>query len=771
MNSIRISRGTSSYLAALNPVLDAGEPCLETDTGRVKYGDGTTPWNLLAYPSGSSALPGSENSSSGQNSLAVGGFLNTASGENSLIAGGRNNIASGLNSAVVGGQDNAVSGANSSVFGGSENLVSGDGSSSFGASNEVSSDLGASFGMEAVASMRGQKSFSGGSNRSPGDAQHSLYNLRGLTTLDTLSPLFLDGEGLQLEIEENYTWYFEASVVALYSDGTASNWIVRGLANRPAGGGASIEGQNLVDSWDASGGSVSVTAEGNNIVVTATGPADKDGAWHATFTTAEVKCKPPLSSDIFVDIISGSDIVSMDVSMSGGDSSMHPAFDPAIRDYCVHAPYGSSADYTLTINGTPQSGTIEVNKTLHVMRGLEEYFIKIIPADLPVPTVLEKNAGYRPGYYLLNPSQATGAPYFVVYDENMVPVWYMHDDYGNGFALHWGGNDKLVTHRWSSSTPRYIIQLGMNSMTGYGHVMLNDARNYSPIWECHESHGIRAPASRAGNFISMTYQHGCSGSYVSGNGIYIQELSPDGQTIVWEWYSDDYFDLSQHHDHFHANSIDVHPVTGDILVSVRHPGGGFCVDYQTKEVKWVLVGDVCYGCTYTTGTLQSVSRPGQNLNTKWLSVFGDPYGPPSGNHDARWHADVPPLTPGNDVVSFFDDRTNGGNARGVIYEIDLVNSRAIFRAHAHSNSPSYSQGSYTLVKELDGSWSHLPNYHDQSPSFVEYNNGTSLDPNQNVVFVVGLPNPGSYYRTVKVRPDQLDIDFMRTTSGRQLTVL
>ncbi|NDD53263.1 hypothetical protein EBZ39_05215 [bacterium] len=765
---INVSRGTSSYLSALNPVLDSGEPCLETDTGKMKYGDGTTPWNLLDYSSGTTVLPGVDNSSTGQDGLAVGGLSNSASGENSFVAGGRNNIASALNSAVVAGQENTVSGSNSSSFGGSENLVSGDNSASFGLSNEVSSDYGIAFGTEAVSVMHGQKAFSGGSNNAPGDAQYSIYNLRGITTSDTPASLFLDGEGLHLEIQEFSTWHFESNVTAIYDDGTASNWIVRGLVSRPGSGDASIEGQNLVESWDDAGGSVSVTAEGSDIVVAATGPSDKNGSWHATFTTVEVKSKPPLSSDIFVDIISSSDIVSMDVSLSGGDSAMYPSFDPGIHDYCVHAPSGSSASYTLTINGDAQTGTIDVNKTLHVMRGLDEYFIKIIPSNLPVPTISQKNPGYVPGYYLMNMQQATGAPYFVVYNENMVPVWYMHDNYGDGFALHWGGQDRLVTHRWAGSSPRYIIQLSMNAMSGYGHVMLNDERNHNPIWECHESHGIVAPASRAGNFISMTYAYGCGGTYMTGNGIYIQELSPDGQDIVWEWYSNDYFDIVNYTDHFHSNSIDVHPVTGDILVSNRHNGGGFCVDYQTKEVKWVLVGDPC--CS-STGTMQSVSRPGQNLNTKWLSVFGDPYGPPAGNHDARWHVNIEPLTPGNDIVSFFDDRSNGGNARGVVYEIDMANNRAIFRAHAHSNTPSYSQGGYTLVKELDGSWSHLPNYHDQSPSFVEYNNGSSLDPNQNVVFVVDLPNSGNYYRTVKVRPDQLNIDFMRTTSGRQLTVL
>lgn len=42
-------RGTASALTAANEVLYSGEWCLETDTGRAKYGDGITAWNDLDY--------------------------------------------------------------------------------------------------------------------------------------------------------------------------------------------------------------------------------------------------------------------------------------------------------------------------------------------------------------------------------------------------------------------------------------------------------------------------------------------------------------------------------------------------------------------------------------------------------------------------------------------------------------------------------------------------------------------------------------------------
>lgn len=46
---IQLRRDTAVNWSTINPVLSSGEPGLETDTGRIKYGDGTTVWENLAY--------------------------------------------------------------------------------------------------------------------------------------------------------------------------------------------------------------------------------------------------------------------------------------------------------------------------------------------------------------------------------------------------------------------------------------------------------------------------------------------------------------------------------------------------------------------------------------------------------------------------------------------------------------------------------------------------------------------------------------------------
>lgn len=46
---IQIRRDTAADWTTNNPVLAEGEPGYETDTGKIKYGDGSTAWNSLAY--------------------------------------------------------------------------------------------------------------------------------------------------------------------------------------------------------------------------------------------------------------------------------------------------------------------------------------------------------------------------------------------------------------------------------------------------------------------------------------------------------------------------------------------------------------------------------------------------------------------------------------------------------------------------------------------------------------------------------------------------
>jgi hypothetical protein len=47
--SIQLRRDTSANWSSVNPTLLQGEPGLETDTGKLKVGDGVNAWNVLDY--------------------------------------------------------------------------------------------------------------------------------------------------------------------------------------------------------------------------------------------------------------------------------------------------------------------------------------------------------------------------------------------------------------------------------------------------------------------------------------------------------------------------------------------------------------------------------------------------------------------------------------------------------------------------------------------------------------------------------------------------
>jgi hypothetical protein len=55
---IQLRRDTASAWAASNPVLLAGEVGVETDTRRLKIGDGETSWADLGYTGGGAAFLG-----------------------------------------------------------------------------------------------------------------------------------------------------------------------------------------------------------------------------------------------------------------------------------------------------------------------------------------------------------------------------------------------------------------------------------------------------------------------------------------------------------------------------------------------------------------------------------------------------------------------------------------------------------------------------------------------------------------------------------------
>lgn len=739
---IRIRRGTSSYFAAQNPVLESGEPCLEIDTGKIKYGDGVTPWNQLEYAATGDVLPGTNNEVTGTDGFAVGGADNTVSGSRAATLGGIANTASGINAVTLGGNTNTASGLNSLAC-----------------------------GKNAVAAKESQFALSAGSFFVPGDAQFSVYNLRATTENDIPTRMYINGVSGYLTLAPGAAWAFEVKVSAYDISATMSGaWTIRGSIYRDYSNNISLSGTPIVETIAAawpSGSGVSVAADNatNSLAINVTGAVAHQIQWAATVLSTELISEEPLVSDMFVEIPATAAVTSLAVTVDG--NNMQPAFNPNIHDYVVWSNtdfYSSSLrNYSVTINGgSAITGSATVNKALHIKAGAQHYFVRILPSDFPaLPTISTKTNAYIPGYYLAAPVGA----YMAVYDSNAVPVWYTYNDSSlcEVISLHAGADkNKLMTNGTTNNCPRWAINIGKNELTAKPYTIINpDTRGGYHTWEVHESHAVKGPPGRKGNVIYESYDN---------TGFYIQEQNPQGQ-IVWEWWSDDYFNTS-YADYFHLNSVDVNPVTGNILVSCRHNGAVFAIDYATKNIIWIISGSgYCYG-----GTLAAVVKSNMTQNTKWLTPQGEPsvsgsqYNGTDSQHDARWHVDFAPLTPGNDIISISDNQSCAFRpARGVVYEIDLVNSLAINRAQG--NSPYGNTdccGSYTFLKANDTLYSGTMFLHGDSPNTVEFN-FSSTGAYQGVVFEMTLSGP--WYRAIKVRPDFFNLNYLRTTAGRVPTIL
>ncbi len=84
--TIKVTRATAARWLELDPVLAAGEPGFEKDTNKLKIGDGTTAWSLLAYVAGGSSGGGTiwlEGSGVPDNGTGTEGsyYINTLNGD------------------------------------------------------------------------------------------------------------------------------------------------------------------------------------------------------------------------------------------------------------------------------------------------------------------------------------------------------------------------------------------------------------------------------------------------------------------------------------------------------------------------------------------------------------------------------------------------------------------------------------------------------------------------------------------------------------------
>lgn len=238
---------------------------------------------------------GESNTASGGDATVGGGAGNKATNSYATIAGGNNNAASGHSSVIGGGKDNTVSGSEATISGGNQNTVSGSYGTVPGGSN-------------AKAFNFGQMAYASGRFAETGDAQTSVYVLRGTTTSSNQVELFLDGNDQRMTVPSDTTWTFEILIVgrsATYGDtfsagATTAGYHFRGVIERNSMGfvdNTFLEGSFFAgsltktiqfeddSSWDAT-----VEADDTNhaLIIKVVGSADRNVRWVATVRTVEV---------------------------------------------------------------------------------------------------------------------------------------------------------------------------------------------------------------------------------------------------------------------------------------------------------------------------------------------------------------------------------------------------------------------------------------------------------------------------------------------------
>jgi hypothetical protein len=613
------------------------------------------------------------------------------------------------------------------------------------------------------------------------------------------------------------------------------------------------------------------------------------GVWNRPLTTAEIQTlyaggdgyalpqptAPQIDYEAFVTLNVDGPITTVTAAITGNTNTLFPAFNPAITDYGIltsSVTAGTAVTYTVTVNGVANAGVSAVGKLIRITNGTDDYYIRLWPSDLPLGTITtQPTAAYVPGYYITTSRRDINVNnYNIVYNEHGVPVWYVSNAGTPHLAQHGNDRNKVGVSR-NGTGARFSMEIKNDAIETPEFNFLPTVRNgntYQYNFGNHEFLEIKSPPAHRGNIIYNTFvtQPAAGSQAITDKafGVYIQEQTPQN-TIGWEWWTSDRFDqttLARNASFFHMNSVDIHPVTGDMLLSCRQCSAIVCVDRATKDVKWVI-----QGASQPWGGILQTANQYTVDNAKWLELEGEPeldgyqYLGPEGQHHARWAVNVDPLTPGNDVVSIFDNQAgffpgstgvpkavsalvqdgttvtgtatghgfvtgsyvkvvganeaifngvfavtvvnsstftytvtaagtatatgtitatraltywphsaNSPAARGVIYEIDLTNEKAIHRASVFApNGTSGYLGSYQIMLHDNGSFSHVLNFTQLHPPLVEYGDaGDGASPGA-IIFAVDFP--GDLYRITKVPKDYFDIDYLRATAGLTPTVV
>lgn len=173
-----------------------------------------------------------------------GGSANVASGGWSTIGGGSGNHASSFDTTIGGGNSNWASGWGATVGGGGSDGTTSAGNQATGSVSTIGGGMGNTAsgyaatvpgGYQAAATHYGEMAYASGKFANNGDAQSSLYVMRGTSTGSAWTNLYLDGSSALLTIASGRTVAFEILVVGRSDGGESAGYQIRGVMENVGG--------------------------------------------------------------------------------------------------------------------------------------------------------------------------------------------------------------------------------------------------------------------------------------------------------------------------------------------------------------------------------------------------------------------------------------------------------------------------------------------------------------------------------------------------------
>jgi hypothetical protein len=253
------------------------------------------------------AVTGGEyNRVTGDYGFIGGGYYNEVGNQYGVVGGGFFNTVDGSAGTIAGGGSNTIDeeivyvDSLSTIGGGLANYIDGYGFAATIAGGQYN-QAGAALatipgGYFAKANIYGQQAYASGRFAATGDAQTSLFVLRGETTDSTTTNLYLDGVAAQemIAVSSGRAMAVDILVIARSSTGLAKGWRTEGVIKDSSGTvylvglvTSLLSGDPGTTLWD-----VTPAAVGNEFTMQVDGETGKTIRWVAVVRTAEVAFVP-----------------------------------------------------------------------------------------------------------------------------------------------------------------------------------------------------------------------------------------------------------------------------------------------------------------------------------------------------------------------------------------------------------------------------------------------------------------------------------------------